>query len=325
MNSALDFPIQAQSELYPVGWSRLGAPHLLSLDVIIHQCDEFYRVCADLADGATWLSKVSPPDKLLDAEDAAFFHLAIEGAWNLLAYLGIQDSGGFSYDVKQILDEVRSLRGGVWAGLFDVRADMLARDFARIREGIFRELKNHKFLYCPESGAKYVNQERLFGDAVYEAFPSARYDIREAGNALAVEMYTACAFHLMRVTELGMRALATDRSVVLTTKGGNPYPFDMATWEQVLSGLSHALEVIDSWDRSLGTIKVQALGFYTSAVEEIRAMKGWRNDIMHTRREYISEDASQIMVHVKRLMVTLSGRISETERTPTVWTEAQLR
>lgn len=325
MNSTLDFPIQAQADLYPVGWSRLGGLQLLSLDVILRKCDEFYRVCSDLADASVWLSRLDPPDKLLDGGDADFCIDAIKGAVNLLASLGVTD-GPFAYDVKITLDHVASLRGGVWGGLWDVRANVLAHDYARIRQGVLEELKRHYFVYLPSPGEKYLSQERLFGDAVYEAFPSARYDIRESGNALAFQMYTACVFHLMRVAEHGLRALAEDREVQFKTKSGSPYPIDMGTWEEILTALGQEADRIGSWQRALGEIRHQAQKFYGSSIEELRAIKdSWRNPTMHARDEHLMEDANQVMAHVKRLMVTLSSRISETERTPKVWTDKQLR
>jgi hypothetical protein len=75
-------------------------------------------------------------------------------------------------------------------------------------EAIEKELAQRKLVFIPPNLVEYLEQEKLFGDAVYENFPSARGDIRDAGNCLAAGLNTAAVFHLMRVVELGLRALA---------------------------------------------------------------------------------------------------------------------
>src|SRR4051794_4802873 len=51
----------------------------------------------------------------------------------------------------------------------------------------------------------------IMGAEVKAAFPSAMPDVLEVGNCLAAECNTAAVFHLMRVAEVGLRALASDR------------------------------------------------------------------------------------------------------------------
>jgi hypothetical protein len=231
---------------------------------------------------AVWLRSARQTARRADSD---FFYPAIEGAWKLLASLGIEDSGGFSQDVKQTLDEVMSLRGGVWAGLFVVRADMLARDYSRIREGIFRELKNHKFLYLPGHGPKYFAQDRLFGDAVYEKFPSARHEVTEAGNALAFSLYSACVFHLMRVAEHGLRKLARRLDVRLTDKTSF-LPLEYADWHKIITGIRGKIEA--ERKVSSGPRRQEKLEMYSNAADHCEYMKDiWRNTASHARKSYI--------------------------------------
>jgi hypothetical protein len=292
--------------------------------MIVHDCADFYRVCADLADTVEWLSKLEPPNRLLGKKDAEFVTLAIARAAKLLEVLGIKD-GAFHYDFNEVFDHVKSLSGGPWAGIFDVRADELARDHMRIREGIFRELMKHKFLYLPAPGDTYFDQERLFGDAVHEKFPSARYEIREAGNAIAFEMHTAAVFHFMRAAEIGLRSLAKDRRISHLPKKRNA-PVAMGTWEDILRELDEQIGKISNWPNTMAEVKVQAQEFYNGSITEYRGFKDmWRNHVMHTRREYLRVDALSALDHVKRMMQRLSSRISETTYTPLIWTKAQLR
>jgi len=52
-----------------------------------------------------------------------------------------------------------------------------------------------------------------FGAEVEARFPSANEDIYEAAKCLALDRATACVMHLMRVCELGLKALATTINV----------------------------------------------------------------------------------------------------------------
>src|SRR3989442_11988820 len=73
------------------------------------------------------------------------------------------------------------------------------------------DLKEITFAYIPQPEAKYFSQEALFGEMVYQTFPDARDDIKQSGNAIALDMGTAAVFHLMRAAERGIRVLAWDR------------------------------------------------------------------------------------------------------------------
>src|SRR5262249_6091339 len=56
--------------------------------------------------------------------------------------------------------------------------------------------------------AKYFTARRLFGEEVATKFVPANQDIEEAGKCLALSRGTATVFHLMRVMEAGLKALA---------------------------------------------------------------------------------------------------------------------
>jgi hypothetical protein len=75
---------------------------------------------------------------------------------------------------------------------------------------LLNEIRDHIFLRVPDFRRACIDNEQLFGQAVYEAFPSARADIRDAGNCLAADCNTAAVFHMMRAVEWGLRALCVD-------------------------------------------------------------------------------------------------------------------
>ena len=76
--------------------------------------------------------------------------------------------------------------------------------FHRLQADIISALKSKMFLRITNDRSEFVDKDRLFGDKVYDAFASARGDIREAGNCLAAECNTAAVFHLMRASEVPM-------------------------------------------------------------------------------------------------------------------------
>jgi len=302
----------------PWPWQDNGEHCLLvSLSpMILYNCGQLYSACASISGWIARLEK-SETGGRITVEQMRELHRVVDRVFGLILPLAGADS--------LATDHADHLGLALLPGATPPTSIQVVTQLTILQRQITLELLKRTFLYMPAPNNTYYDQEKLFGGDVYDKFESARVDIKSAGSAFAVELYTACVFHLMRAAEHGLRAVANDRRVQLTTRSGNPYPIDMGTWEEVLRGLSDELEKIANWERSLGEIKVQALRFYSSAIEEIRAIKEWRNAAMHAREEYIVEDASQIMAHVKRLMVTLSGRISETKTTPLVWTEAQLR
>jgi len=47
----------------------------------------------------------------------------------------------------------------------------------------------------------YNPSESIFGKEIATKFPDLLEDISESGNCYALDRYTACIFHLMRVVE----------------------------------------------------------------------------------------------------------------------------
>lgn len=82
----------------------------------------------------------------------------------------------------------------------------LESELAHVALAILRDTKKRSFLLVQVDRVAYLDQEALFGPEVLHAFPTARTDIREAGNCLAAECPTAAVFHSMRAVEWGLRA-----------------------------------------------------------------------------------------------------------------------
>ncbi len=97
-------------------------------------------------------------------------------------------------------------------------------------ERIADELRGVFFLRMTTSQAEmFTSNTPLFGERVFQAFPSANYDIAEAGKCLACERSTAAVFHLMRVMEAGLKVLARGMDITYAP-----------SWESYLTQITRA-------------------------------------------------------------------------------------
>jgi hypothetical protein len=65
-------------------------------------------------------------------------------------------------------------------------------------------------VHVPKMIASYFEHPNLFGLDVNRHFPSAKFDIREAGSCLALGRNTACVYHLARAAQVALRCLCRD-------------------------------------------------------------------------------------------------------------------
>ena len=147
-------------------------------------------------------------------------------------------------------------------------------------DAIMADAKKYGFLRVATDRKDYVDKTHLSGEEVFNAYPSARSDITEAGNCLAAECTTAAVFHLMRAAEVALRALATDRAV--------QYPDCSISSKQVgdlLSALDKKLADMRMADGKLWQsrdIKDAQIRFFYSAIAEFRDFnEAWRKHMAH--------------------------------------------
>lgn len=200
-------------------------------------------------------------------------------------------------------------------------AESMYKELEGLLQAILTELPRQAFVYIRSPHREYFEKENLFGDGVYQAFPSIRVEIKNAGNALAVGLSTAAVFHFMRTAEKGMQVLAWDRRV------GNVRnkPPELHQWQDILNGVQGEVNKITGWPNSRGLAKIQAEEFYNGALAEFRGFKdAWRNHVMHSRRDYEFDEAKAVLSHVSRFMSALATRLSESNRTPRVWGKSQI-
>lgn len=173
----------------------------------------------------------------------------------------------------------------------------LERMLEFVRQAMVVGLNGRKFFEPEPAYIKYFENPRLFGDAVFAAFPSAIEDITEAGTCLALERPTACVMHLMRVAEAGLKILAGKLGVTRQNDWG-----------------AYIREI----DKELVS-RMKAAGkhtpdeaFYAEACALFGHVKtAWRNPTMHIEKTYTPQRAEEILLAVKSFMAHLATKISE--------------
>jgi hypothetical protein len=95
--------------------------------------------------------------------------------------------------------------------LLDLKSELflperLDRIYIDLDNSIRRDMQAALFFHVPFNLRDFYKPKALFGQEVADCFPRANYDIEEAGTCYAFGRSTACAFHLMRVMEVGVQA-----------------------------------------------------------------------------------------------------------------------
>lgn len=179
----------------------------------------------------------------------------------------------------------------------------LSDQFGVLVDRITDELDQKPCYLIAAERVKFYNGRHLFGEDVDRAFPSAMLDIEEAGKCYAVGRGTACVFHLMRVMEVGLRALATSLNDVSLDPKTNP------TWERILSRGDKELQKplkdrAEEW-------RVDDL-FFSTATANLRAVKdAWRNSTMHVEISYDDERAFDVWNAVRAFMRHLARKLTD--------------
>jgi len=182
-----------------------------------------------------------------------------------------------------------------------------------IQRTVRREMRTVLFMYIPSASAEYYdsfgrkkrlerNEEApLFGNEVETKFASSTYDVAEAGNCLAASRYTACVFHLMRVLEIGLAALAKVFGVSA----------DHRNWHPIIDQVESKIrEMGGDPNRSANWKDDQE--FYSQAASHFMILKdAWRNYTAHTRGKYTEEEALMTFRNTRGFMQKLATKLSE--------------
>jgi hypothetical protein len=148
----------------------------------------------------------------------------------------------------------------------------------------------------------YANPE-LFGSAVASNFPSAGFDIQEAGNCFALGRPTAGVMHLMRALEVALDAIGRGiglANIVIEARN---------SWG---TALRHIREQIERNDKAKDPAWIAKSSFFQDAHAYLSTVKNaWRNPSMHLERKYVDKEAARIFRALKDFMEHLAEHLDE--------------
>jgi hypothetical protein len=159
---------------------------------------------------------------------------------------------------------------------------MAKRSFEELRERIEHELEG-RAIYVVSSRVELLEgSEPPFGIGVDNKFPSAHYDIEEAGKCLALRRPTASVMHLMRALEVGLACMAQALSLILTTENWNTILNDIVSEIRSRTKATHGQQWKDVDEP-----------FFTEAATHFRLVKNaWRNHAAHAKVKYTDEEGA---------------------------------
>lgn len=166
------------------------------------------------------------------------------------------------------------------------------------------ELQERVFAFVPTSkAAKLTNISNEWAE-VWAKFPSCKEDVERAVDCYALEQDTASVFHMMRVSEIGLRSIAKKVDVKLIDKGKRQ-PIEYATWDKVIQGINTKINAARALPH--GPRKNKSLQFYSQAADQLVYIRDtWRNEVSHTRKSYNDGEAVGVITRVRDFMELLA-------------------
>jgi hypothetical protein len=175
--------------------------------------------------------------------------------------------------------------------------EILAVVLTEFHNNLIMEMTRPYFLMIPTE-RRWHYQSASFGDEVDTEFPEAASDIAAAGRCIAVEEWTAAVFHLMRVLEHGLRALAADVGLAESQ-------VELQNWQNVIDRIERAIREREREPRSIE--KSESLRAYSAAASQLRYFKdAWRNHVSHARAYYDEREAMNVWSHAQPFMQDLA-------------------
>lgn len=229
-------------------------------------------------------------DHVLDQNQINECHEVLERARDDLNYIGLVQTAKY----------VSNIRGKLNDKGIKVYGDYY-KQVGTLWEMMLNEIEGMVFGFLPPEHGRYFNQAALFGDEVNDKFRGAANDIKEAGNCYAHGTYTACVFHLTRVLEVGLKALAATLKIEFKD-------LDAENWGTIIDRIESEIGKLNDLKRS--SAKSETLDFYSGAAKQFRYFKDhWRNPVDHFRGRYDGPQALSALNHVKEFMQDIAPKI----------------
>ncbi len=198
-----------------------------------------------------------------------------------LEFLEILDMPISKIQCKTILSHLDSLS--------PMSGTELQRKFDELANRIKDELISMEFYYVPTNCVDFY-KENQFSEAMINRFGDSIYDMEEAGKCFALGRHTACAAHLMRVIESGLKELKSSLGIQKHTP----------TWDAIIKALRDYEEPLNPKTHKAEKVKLQEIIARVYPIKD-----AWRNPTQHIERRYSEEEAREVFDASKNFMKIL--------------------
>jgi hypothetical protein len=190
----------------------------------------------------------------------------------------------------------------------------LRHQFQTLYESIEDDLSGRLFWYIPQAQAEHLlrglksrltaRQDVALKDS--PELPNIENEWSEAELCYALERYTACVMHLMRLAELGLRTLT--RRLVGETIGNRSVEF--VDWKPMLDAVEPVIaDKLKELDNQLRTKeRERAVGFYSGVMSHLKYLKTIRDEAAHARGIYDQGQALSTLRRAKDFMTLLAEK-----------------
>jgi hypothetical protein len=169
-----------------------------------------------------------------------------------------------------------------------------------------RELTQAKVLSLNAQEANfYQPAQALFGPVFESRFPTmGAFELDEAAKCLALGRPTACVFHLIRLLEVGIKALALCLGIP------DPVKPSQRNWTLILSNIM-SNGIAEKWPDAASRMnpKCKMLEELHASLDAVK--NPFRNPTMHIENKYTDSEAQHLFALVKGFMMKLSDRMDE--------------
>lgn len=161
-----------------------------------------------------------------------------------------------------------------------------------LHQDICVDLLKPAFLMIPERKVElFVQKEPPFGSEVVDTFASASVDVAAASRCLALDEWTACVFHSMRILEHALRRFAAEFDISMERIVDE-------NWHNIIEMIE--AKITEEQNAKRSTEKAAKLKLYSNAAINFRYFKdAWRNYVSHSKADYEELEATTIYNHVR--------------------------
>lgn len=182
-------------------------------------------------------------------------------------------------ELDSTLAQIQRVRETIKRANAGFNLESFGREVMEVHIRMVDELKSRNLYAIEREKAEYLKSNQ-FPSVVAERFSDAVFDMNEAAKCYAFDRSTACVFHLMRVTEHGLHAIAK----ALEIKDERP------NWDPIIKKIDAELKAEYKDRKYKGSADFLAhMSTHTHAVKV-----AWRNRVMHVEKKHTPEEARDI-------------------------------